>query len=40
VFYGQRNGKPLVPVTKVSDVQAMPVGVMYQPLLELAVDAA
>jgi len=36
--YGQRNGKPLAPVTIVPDVQPMPVGVMYQPLLSLAVD--
>jgi hypothetical protein len=38
--YGQRNGKPLAPVTKVPDVQAMPLAVMYQPLLGLAVDGA
>ena len=30
--YGQRNGKPLGPVTTVPDVQAMPLPVMYQPL--------
>ena len=31
--YGQRNGKPLAPMTHIPDVQAMPLGVIYQPAL-------
>jgi hypothetical protein len=38
--YGQRNGKPLAPMTMVPDVQAMPLPVMYQPLLGLAAGSA
>jgi hypothetical protein len=38
--YGQRKGKPSPPMIQAPDVQAMPLGVMYQPLLGLAAGSA